>query len=161
MRIGITGHQRIEEAKTWIWVKQEFERLLGAYSPPLVGVGSLAIGSDQCFADAVLKHNGSLEIVIPFSDYETTFAEGHDRNEYFRLLAAASHREVLEKRSSNEESYLAAGKLVVDRSEVMLAVWNGLPANGIGGTGDIVNYALEKGRKLIHLHSVKLEVIEL
>jgi hypothetical protein len=34
---------------------------------------------------------------------------------------------------------------VVQRSDVLLAVWDGLPARWFGGTGDVVAYARERG----------------
>jgi hypothetical protein len=33
----------------------------------------------------------------------------------------------------------------VDRSDVLLAVWDGRPARGFGGTGDVVAYARRRG----------------
>jgi hypothetical protein len=35
-----------------------------------------------------------------------------------------------------------------------LAVWNGLPAVGKGGTGDVVDYALRKGIRLLHIEPI-------
>jgi hypothetical protein len=160
MRIGITGHQRLKDSTRWDWVKQEFDRFLSSTASPLVGVTSLAIGADQLFAEAVLARGGSLEVIVPFADYEFTFSSGDDRKKYLRLLASASNPQVLEKHGSDEEAYLAAGQRVVDRSQFLLAVWDGAPAAGIGGTGDIVNYALQQGKKLIHLNPVTLEIKE-
>ena len=161
MRIGITGHQRLADSARWSWVKQELDRLLSSSDPPLIGVSSLAIGADQLFAEAVLQHGGALEVVVPLAGYETAFSQGHDRQEYFRLLESASKQEVLEKHGSDEEAYLAAGQRVVDRSELLVAVWDGMPASGLGGTGDVVNYALQQEKKIIHLNPVTQEVNEL
>jgi hypothetical protein len=161
MRIGITGHQRLKDPTRWNWVKRELDHVLSSTTSPLIGVTSLAIGADQVFAEAVLARGGSLEVIVPFADYEFKFSEGHDREEYLRLLASASDQSVLEPHGSNEEAYLAAGQCVVDRSELLLAVWDGAPAAGLGGTGDAVNYALQQGKKLIHLNPVTLEINEL
>ena len=38
-----------------------------------------------------------------------------------------------------------AGKVVVDRSSVLLAVWDGQPSRGLGGTADVVAYARQRG----------------
>jgi hypothetical protein len=38
-----------------------------------------------------------------------------------------------------------AGKVVVDRSSVLVAVWDGQPSRGLGGTADVVRYARERG----------------
>ncbi len=41
---------------------------------------------------------------------------------------------------------MAAGRAVADRSDLLLAVWDGAPAAGLGGTADIVRYAEERGK---------------
>lgn len=161
MRIGITGHQRLKEPARWGWVKQELDRLLSTLTPPLIGITSLAIGADQLFANAVLQRGGSLEIVIPFAGYEFTFSEEHDRQEYTRLLQRALKQEVLEKHGSDEEAYFASGKRMVDQSELLIAVWDGLPAPGLGGTGDVVGYAVRQRKRTIHLNPITQEVKEL
>src|SRR5215213_7736301 len=137
MRVGITGHQRLEEPARWGWVRRELDSLLDSLTLPLIGITSLAVGTDQLFADAVLQRGGSLEIVIPFAGYEFTFSEEHDRQEYLRLLRHALKQEVLQKHGSDEEAYLASGKRMVDQSELLIAVWDGRPAIGLGGTGDV------------------------
>jgi len=41
---------------------------------------------------------------------------------------------------------MAAGKRVVDISEHVIAIWDGRPAGGYGGTADVVAYAHAVGR---------------
>lgn len=161
MRVGITGHQRLKEPEGWGWVSRELDRLLSSFTPPLVGVTSLAVGADQLFADAVLRRGGSLEVVIPFEGYELTFPEGRDRQAYEQLLGHALRKEVLEKHGSDEEAYLASGKRMVELSELLITVWDGRPATGLGGTGDVVEYAVRRGKKTIHLNPVTQEVSEI
>jgi len=48
----------------------------------------------------------------------------------------------------SEEAYLAAGCRVVDMSDVLLAVWDGQPARGKGGTGNIVEYARSRATRV-------------
>ena len=42
-----------------------------------------------------------------------------------------------------------AGYLTVDRASILIAVWDGKPSNGPGGTADVVAYARALGRRLI------------
>ncbi|MCA1565913.1 MAG: hypothetical protein LC803_09800 [Acidobacteria bacterium] len=161
MRIGITGHQRLKNPARWGWVKRELDRLLSSLTPPLIGITSLAKGADQLFANAVLRHGGSLEIVIPFAGYESTFSRERDQQEYTRLLQHALKLEVLEKYGSDEEAYFASGKRMVDQSELLIAVWDGMPAAGLGGTGDVVNYAMQQRKRTIHFNPITREVEEL
>lgn len=158
MRVGITGHRRLKDPDGWGWVRAEVDSLLASLQTPLTGITSLAVGADQLFAHAVLKFGGSLEVVIPFAGYELTFSEGGERKEYLRLLQRASKKEVLEKSGSDEDSYLASGKRMVDLSELLIAVWDSMPAVGKGGTGDVVGYAAQQRKKIIHLNPITREV---
>jgi len=53
--------------------------------------------------------------------------------------------------ASDEESYYQAGRWIVDHCDWMVAVWNGLPSRGRGGTADIVAYARRTQRPLVHI----------
>lgn len=161
MRIGVTGHQKLNEPANWEWVKQEIDRFLSAVSPPFTCVTSLAVGADQLFANAVLQHGGTLEVILPFPEYESTFTKSHERQEYTRLLQQALKIEVLEKHGSDEDAYLASGKRMVDTSELIVAVWDGKPAAGRGGTGDIVIYAIQQRKRTIHLNPNTRKTTEL
>ena len=148
MKIGITGHQNLDNQD---WVKAEIIRILQCDESPLLGISSLAVGADQLFAQAVIECGGQLEAIIPFAKYDEVFKDA-GRAEYRRLLALASKKDVLPDSDSNEASYLAAGKRVADLADLLIAVWNGKPAAGIGGTGDIVEYALHAGKRIVHLN---------
>lgn len=158
MRIGITGHQRLDSPATWSWVEQAIERQLNSAGRPLVGLTSLAIGTDQLFARLVLGQGGRVHAVIPFADYERTF-DLESRKMYRYLLNLASV-EVLNVDGTEEDAFLAAGKRVVDLSEVMIVVWDGRPPKGKGGTADIVHYAVKNGVATIHLNPISLIVSE-
>lgn len=158
MRVGITGHQRLEKSSDWDWTRAELENALRSLPQPLIGVSSLAIGADQLFAQLILNQGCALEAILPFDNYQRAFAAGLDRDEYHRLLKQASRVSVLSNAECDEQSYLLAGTTVVDRCELLLAVWNGQPAIGPGGTGDIVNCARQKQKPLIHFNPTTREI---
>lgn len=152
MRVGITGHQRLDDSSAWQWVADMIGSELDAAAPPLVAVTSLAIGADQLLARLTLERGGAVHAVLPFQDIEHTFEE-QDQPAYRALLAQAM-AEVLDTPGTKEDAYFAAGKRVVELADLMLAVWNGLPAKGRGGTADVVRYALERGVPLVHINPV-------
>jgi hypothetical protein len=159
-RVGVTGHQKLLEGEAWSWVALQMKSELGRLPPPLVGITSLAIGADQLFAQTVLRVGGSIEVVIPFLTYINTFVESDkDRFEYLRNLSTRT--EVLDRTGSDEECYLAAGKRVVDLSDILLAVWNAKPAQGPGGTADIVHYAMHKALPVVHINPINQTVRKL
>jgi hypothetical protein len=160
MRIGITGHQRLKNSSSWDWVEGEIKAILARIPEPLIGITSLAIGADQVFAKIILEQQGTIEAIIPFEGYELKFAEGHDRQEYRNFLNRASRTEVLQKKTSDEEAYFAAGKRVVDLAEILIAVWDGNPAAGLGGTADVVTYAKQKRKRILQLDPMTSSVIQ-
>ncbi len=156
-KVGITGHQRLDDPGSWGWVESTIAAELALLSPPLTALSSLAVGADQMFALMLLRLGGGVRAVIPFVDYERTF--GSETIDTYRdLLSRSESVDVLPKQDTDEESYLAAGKRVVDQADVIVAVWNGFPAKGKGGTADIVAYAIGKGIPVIHINPVERTV---
>ena len=151
MKIGITGHQRLDDPSAWDWVASALSDELDILESPVTAISSLAIGADQLFATLVVRRGGQIYAVIPFSGYERAFAP-EDIKGYWSILSKASSVEILETPGTDEEAFLAAGRRVVELAELMIAVWNGKPAEGKGGTGDIVSYTIGKGTPLIHIN---------
>jgi len=142
-RVGITGHQKIPEDAVKPIV-EGIRSLLVGLAEPLEGYSSLAEGADQLFARSVLALGGTLHAIIPSENYATTFDEAH-RHAYRALLDQATSVQQLPFEAPGEPAYAAAGHRVVDHSDVLIAVWDGEPARGRGGTADAVSYAEDGG----------------
>lgn len=154
MKVGITGHQKLADPQGWDWVKGEMDALLTKLPEPIIGLTCLAVGADSLFAQLVLQHHGSIEAVLPFPGYKATL-QAHEFNEHRRLLDHAARVTTLRRQSTDEESYFVAGKSVVDLADLVIAVWDGKPAKGLGGTGDIVKYARQRKKAMVHLDPVR------
>lgn len=63
--------------------------------------------------------------------------------------------------ASDEESYFEAGKTVVNTIDFLIAVWDGKPSRGLGGTADVVEYAQECYKRVVHLNPIICTVDEL
>ncbi|MFF7363186.1 hypothetical protein [Streptomyces sp. NPDC008125] len=144
MRIGITGHRRLPDDVA-AQVKQELRaRLEGVNSADLVAISCIADGPDNWWAELALDAGGRLEVVLPATEYceglPSEFHAGYDR-----LLGRAVevHRTGLTE--STSEAHQAGSEILVGLSDHLLAVWDGLPARGFGGTADVVKYAHEVG----------------
>jgi len=143
--VGCTGHQQMPpEARAY--ADREMRLLLGSTGPSIVGVSSLAAGADQSFAYAIREVGGRLHVVIPSDGYESTFTQPEDLRSYRRLLAGATTVVTLSFPEPSEAAFFAAGKAVVDECDVLFAVWDGKPAQGLGGSADIVSYARSQGK---------------
>jgi hypothetical protein len=134
-------------------VESEIDRQLAEWMPSVVGFSSLAVGADQLFAQRVLRLGGKLVVVIPHTHYEDAFHSGADRDAYQALLSEADYVETLSGAGSLEDAYLAAGQRIVASVDRIFAVWNGKPAQGKGGTADVVAYALSAGVPVIHINA--------
>jgi hypothetical protein len=158
-RVGITGHQNLRTPEDWAWVKSALRDRLLQVSPPIIGVSSLAIGTDQLFARLVCELGGTLHVVVPFAEIERSF----DKMGYkaFQELSVNAVTETIPPMATDEESYLAAGIRVVDLSDRVFAVWDGRPAKGKGGTGDIVLYARRQMKPLTILNPRLATVTEI
>jgi len=159
MILGITGHQKIPGEYSWEWVEQVLHSTLSLASSPLIGLSSLAIGADQLFARLVLQHGGEIRVILPFPSYIEIFKTEADRIKYRELLERAASVEMLAPDPNPEASYLAAGQRIVDLADRMIAIWNGKPAAGLGGTGDIVDYALGKGKEVLHINPLSQRIV--
>lgn len=147
MKIGFTGHQNLPPEyvpEIQHGLREELKR----DATGLTGLSSLADGADQLFASTVLAIGGALEVIIPSTEYETTFSETSLVG-YKRLLGKAARVCQLPFTRPSEEAFFAAGKYIVDHSDRIIAVWDGEKAAGLGGTGDVVQYARDCGLNVV------------
>lgn len=143
MTYGVSGHQKAPQS-VWNLLSARLPDILG--DPPFVGVSSLAAGADQRFAEDVLRRGGTLHVILPSPAYESSFNRPSDLHLFRSLLLRASEVETLDFTKPTEDAYLAAGQRVVDVCDLLVAVWDGLPAQGKGGTADVVSYARSMGK---------------
>jgi hypothetical protein len=140
MRIGITGHRGLS-TDIELQVRQLIDEVLRDADPAeLTGVSCIADGPDAWFAEAVLQRGGRLEVVIPAEEYRVGLPEWHHAV-YDRLLHSAAEVHRTGMTESDEAAHMAGSEVLVGLSERLLAVWDGLPARGYGGTADVVAYA--------------------
>ncbi len=157
MIAGITGHQDLGDKETISWIKDCLTKEIQKYNVT-EGLTCLAIGADQLFADILDKFNIRYTAVIPSDNYEDTFDPNTALANYRLRLSNAKKSIKLDFPNPCEEAYYEAGKYIVDHSEIVFAIWNRKPAKGLGGTGDVVKYALDKNRIIIHINPISREV---
>ncbi len=113
-------------------------------------ISSLAKGADQIVVKSAMEILGaSLEVVLPFrnEDYEQDFDQHEDQKTFNLLYEKADSKlnhtfELEPAPAERSEGYRKAGEMLVQSSEIILAVWDGMPAKGEGGTAEMVEYAL-------------------
>lgn len=119
-------------------------------------LSALAEGADRIGAEEGLRQGYILSAPLPFriGEYEKDFATPQARQDFRRLLSAA--QAVLEfdgSRAEEGKAYEQAGLAVLDASDVLIAVWDGKPSAGRGGTPDLVYEAARRGMPVFHIHT--------
>ena len=152
INVAITGHQDLSDRD---WVKDRIETFLKNYNNNFRGLSCLARGADLIFAEATLRFGGHLVSVIPFPDYFDNIIDVNEMKIIDNILSRSTTIVTLPKADNLEESYYLAGKVIVESSEILLAVWDGLPAKGLGGTADIVKYASKRHKEIWHINTVQ------
>ncbi|NGY65944.1 hypothetical protein G7043_44365 [Lentzea sp. NEAU-D13] len=147
MIIGVSGHQHLPTAAR-AHAERDIRVLFDRQTEPAVGMSSLAAGADQLFAQVVLGAGCALHAVIPAADYEHTLT-GAAQDNYRRLLIASAQVTRLDFEHAGETAYYSAGRFIVDHCDLLVAVWDGEPARGLGGTADVVAKAREVGREVL------------
>lgn len=153
LRVGITGARRIPQERLETiaadlsallrYVRDE-ARAFGVGR--IVMISPLAEGADRLAAEAALTLGFDLFAPLPFParEYERDFPDSVDG---FRSLAARAR--ILEfdggRGDCETASYEAVGRFVATQSDVLVALWDGKPAKGRGGTADIVRFAVRRG----------------
>ncbi|HSC08034.1 MAG TPA: hypothetical protein VLD59_14510, partial [Steroidobacteraceae bacterium] len=66
-----------------------------------------------------------------------------------KTLGSADHVRVIDENGDRKDGYLDCGIETVNGSDVLLALWDGDPARGKGGTAEVVQYATSIGKPVM------------
>lgn len=160
MKAGITGHQDICSDDTVQWVTVALERLIQEHKINL-GLTCLARGADQLYAKILLQHNIPYVAIIASEDYINVIGDKTATDAFEYLLNNASESIKLDNKHANEQAFFNASKILVEKSDFIIAIWDGKPAKGFGGTGDVVNYAVQADKKVIHVDIINRKISNL
>ena len=155
--------ERIEQKKPKKAKKRKEPRLvpnryLTVFSP-------LAVGADRLVARKLLEREATRLIAVlpvPAEDYENDFGptdahhvdyDGAELRQEFRHWLSQRAIEVITMPPSatRNEDYEKVGFYIAENSDVMIAVWDGLPSQGRGGTAEIVERARFWRKPICHV----------
>ncbi len=92
-----------------------------------------------------------LEVVLPASDYRSRKVKPDNAATFDELISHATIVRTLPFETSNRDSYLAASEHMLSTVELVIAVWDDQPADGQGGTGDVVERARARGVPVVRI----------
>jgi hypothetical protein len=161
--IGVTGHRRLNNELLLSEKIQDVLKRITKLAPPMNNtplilsiLSPLAEGADQLVVREILDIPGSeLEVVLPLEkdDYFEDFESDESKAEFEKYVSQAIHSRQLPSPSTRNEAYEQVGRFVVDHCDVLIALWNGKPAAGQGGTAEIVEYARKKMCPIFWIHT--------
>lgn len=167
--IGVTGHRAIrpeDESALLASVKAELEKIRALCpASPLVMLSSLAEGGDLLCAEAAAELDIPLIAVLPreASDYENDFSPEAKARFAFHCARAldvftAPYTELAPEGGANRSyTFRQAGIYVSSHCHVLLALWDGQPGKYGCGTAEAVDFALEKGKAVIHVFTPRAD----
>ncbi|UPG91733.1 hypothetical protein L2Y96_08200 [Luteibacter aegosomaticola] len=160
--VGVTSHRDIapEDIEPVREAVRAFFRQLQEHIPgtPLLVLSALAEGGDQLVAEEALAIGAKLVAPLPLppdlyvDDFDDVgvralFESLRKRAEVVllpRLMETPRHV-VGSPGAARDRQYAKAGVYIASHCHVLLALWDGNEANGIGGTAQIVHYHLTGG----------------
>jgi len=155
LAIGFTGHRSLPNQQQ---ARHELRDLLkqqkDAGRETVYGVSSVAAGGDLLFAETCIELGIPLRILLPFEEDE--FRKDFDPDDWSRVAAVlkdAASIEVTGRSRAREERYYECGIETVHQCAMLVALWDGEPSRGKGGTQEIVSYATKIGRPVFWIHS--------
>jgi hypothetical protein len=112
-------------------------------SPLMRLISPLAEGADRLVAEEALARGYELQALLPFprEQYEETFAARPGSKDQFETLLTQATT-VLELGGA-PKPFHTVGHILLLQCDLLIAVWNGAPAQGEGGTGQVVEDALQ------------------
>lgn len=146
--VGFTGHRHLKNPEAVASALQAELAAVRNGGDEISAISSIAIGADTLFAEAVLRAGIKWIVLLPMARelFRDDFApEEWARAE--RLMARAAEVRSLPGKD-RPQVYVDCGRATVEESNCLFAVWDGKPAQGPGGTAEIIAYAQKLGRDL-------------
>ena len=176
--VGVTGHRDVIDSDHQLQSRltgvlqllyaatRNLQNTAGFAPQPMEArlICPLAAGADQMAAATALDLGYQLHALLPFNrtEYASDFARSDSAMVFETLLGRATR--ILElpcKRDEATSAYALAGRATVAHSDLLIAVWDGLPARGPGGTAEVVEDALRRGLPVIHVPVDPAQVVRL
>lgn len=127
--------------------------------PGLRFTTALAAGADSFAADAAIDSGFDLDFVLPFPQETYIRSQSFSPPELETFLRLWEHaadgttRMELDVTNNTDDAsaYVAVAHRILERTNILLAVWNGQKGDGPGGTAEVMALAMARGHLVIWL----------
>ena len=149
---GVTGHRDLREQdieKLKDSVGGIFDEFKAKYpNTELVLISALAEGADMLVADVAISKGVKLFVLLPYEKEEYIKSFDNKENiEAFNTLYNKAYKILpivaSKKEHTSAECYEMLGHSLADKSNILLALWDGKDLGKAGGTSEVVKYQRE------------------
>jgi uncharacterized phage-like protein YoqJ len=161
--IGVTGHRDIIETK------ELHEKVVALFTDistkypnyKIKLLSPLADGADRYVAKIFLelkKRYPKWELIVPMPFHKKRYMEDFNeisKKEFLNYLNMAT--ETYKVKNIENDNYKSLGYHIVENSHTLLALWDGTFNHKSGGTGDVVNYAKNRRKDIVHFYCERKE----
>ena len=152
--LGVTGHRKLRHEDCGI-LKERVARIIQALrkkfpSTPFILLSPLAEGADRLVAEVALRMYVQLVVPLPMAitlyerDFPNSIAQFHEllgkAHTYFEVSPKYDSYAVATHRKARDLRYEAVGKYIVRQSQILLALWDGVPSDKVGSTAAVVHF---------------------
>ena len=155
LAVGFTGHRKVPyETKSRQVIRDFLARQKESHHGVMYGISSAASGGDQLFAESCIELNIPLRILLPRpADQFRTDFDDTSWQRTVHIMENAISVEVTGWHETKTEQYYDCGIQTVAESQLLVALWDGRPARGAGGTQEMVSYARKTGHPVAWIQS--------
>jgi len=155
LAVGFTGHRKVPyETKSRQVIRDFLAQQKESHHGVMYGICSAAAGGDQLFAESCIELKIPLRILLPRPAEQ--FRADFDAASWQRsvhIMENAISVEVTGQYEARNEQFYDCGIQTVAESQLLVALWDGQPSRGVGGTQEIVSYARKTGHPIAWIHS--------
>ena len=158
--VGVTSHRNLAPDE----IEPIRQRIAGFFAQlkadfpemPLLMLSALAEGGDQLAAREALAAGARLIAPLPLlpDTYREDFIDDATRREFAELcnqaevlqlplLPGQTHADIAEHGEARDRQYAQAGVFIASHCHILLALWDGNESSLLGGTAQVVRYALD------------------
>lgn len=146
--LGFAGHRTLTDPQAvGESIRQSIRDFRKQIDGELIGRASAAAGADLLFLEACRDAGLPYSVVLPFNEdrFREDFESETEWSRAKALIDGAACVEIAPGHEGAPEAYHLASREILDVADAMIFVWDGEPARGIGGTGESVADARDRG----------------
>lgn len=152
--VGIIGHCELTDddiSFSLISIHHVLSQLKNKYQDTRA-ISAISKGADSLFAQRALELGIELESIIPFSEFGSDFHSEETYERYMSIKRSSNVKHHLAFTERDEAAYKKSMELVVFKSDIIIAVWNGKEVGSKGGTWEAVCLCKKLRRNMLHIN---------